>query len=50
MTIAELKPIINSLPDDVVVAHEKYMQTEYESIELKSFDYDFNEKRITFKG
>lgn len=49
MTIKELISILSGFPEDTIIAHEKYMQREYESIELKSFEYDFNKKRLTFK-
>ena len=49
MTIKQLISILSGFPADTIIAHEKYMQCEYESIELKSFEYDFNKKRLTFK-
>lgn len=47
MTVKELSQILRSLPNDAIVAHEKFMQREYESVELKSVKYDFSQKRLT---
>ena len=47
MTVKELIQILNALPEDAIIAHEKFMQREYESVELKSIRYDFNKKRLT---
>ena len=49
MIVKELISILSGFPGDTIIAHEKYMQREYESIELKSFEYNFNKKRLTFK-
>ena len=49
MTVKELILILSGFPEDTIIAHEKYMQREYESIELKSFEYNFNKRRLTFK-
>lgn len=50
MTSKELVQILSALPEDTIIAHEKYMQREYESIELKAIKYDFDEKRLTLIG
>ena len=49
MTIKQLIYILSGFPEDTIIAHEKFMQREYESIELKGFEYNFNQKRLTFK-
>ena len=49
MTIKELISILSGFPGDTIIAHEKYMQREYESVEIKGFEYNFNQKRLTFK-
>lgn len=49
MTIKELITILRGFPEDTIIAHEKYMQREYEPIELKRFEYEFNKKRLTLK-
>lgn len=47
MKVKELIQILNALPEDAVIAHEKDMQRECESIELISVNYDFEQKRLT---
>lgn len=47
MKAKELIQILNALPEDTIIAHEKFMQRGYESIELKAVKYDFNQKRLT---
>lgn len=47
MKAKELIQILNALPEDAVIAHEKFMQREFESVELKSVKYDFAQKRLT---
>ena len=49
MTIKELISILSGFPEDTIIAHEKYIVREYEPIEIKRFEYDFNKKRLTFK-
>ena len=39
MTIKQLISILSGFPEDTIIAHEKYIQREY----------DFNKKRLTFK-
>lgn len=49
MTVKALISILSGFPEDTIIAYEEYTGHEYESIELKSFEYDFNKKRLTFK-
>ena len=47
MTVKELMQILNGLPEDTIVAHEKFLLGKYQSIELNSIKYDFNQKLLT---
>ena len=47
MTVKELMQILNGLPEDTIVAHEKFLLGKYESIELNSIKYDFNQNYLT---
>ena len=47
MTVKELMQILNGLPEDTIVAHEKFLLGKDKSIELNSIKYDFNQKLLT---
>lgn len=47
MKVKELMQILNGLPEDTVVAHEKFLLGKNESIELNSIKYDFSQKLLT---
>ena len=49
MTVKQLITVLNSFPEDTIIAHKEYTGHEYESAEFNSFEYDFKRKRLTFK-